>query len=116
MAVVGRRPAAPTAPAKTPRERGKSIISSVSGLLTFVVVGLLRLGVVVWAMIDARNPGPLAADKIVNIVREDDGGRSAISSNKPASSRAGHGYALTLLDGNRSRIKRGEYFSRPASA
>lgn len=31
-------------------------------------------GPVAWLSTDSRAPGPLTADKIVNIVREDDGG------------------------------------------
>ena len=36
-----------------------------------------RVGAVAWLMMEARKPGPLAADKIVIIVREDDGGTIA---------------------------------------
>ena len=52
--------------------------SSLSAFLTFVLVGaLLALSAVAWLMMEARKPGPLVADKIVNIVREDDGGSIA---------------------------------------
>ena len=54
------------------------MLSSLSGFLTFVLIGaLVAVGAVAWLMMDARKAGPLAADKIVNIVREDDGGSIA---------------------------------------
>ena len=47
-------------------------------MLTFVLLGaLVALVGVAWLMKEARKPGPLAADKVVKIVREDDGGSIA---------------------------------------
>ncbi len=79
----GRRPAPALGepsppPAKEPKRPRRSMLSSVSAFLTFVLVGaLLAIGSVAWLMMESRRPGPLAADKVVNIVREDDGGSIA---------------------------------------
>src|SRR5271165_562537 len=63
---------------KDPRKPRRSTLSSLSGLLTFVLIGaLVAVGAIAWLMMESRKPGPLAADKIVNIVREDDGGSIA---------------------------------------
>ncbi len=96
---------------KPPKKPRRSLLSSLSALLTFSLIGaLLAFGAVSWLMMEARRPGPLPADKIVNIVREDDGGsiadqleRAGVVGNATLFS------VLTLLDGNRSSLKRGEY-------
>jgi UPF0755 protein len=71
---------------------------------------VLAIGAVAWLMMEARKPGPLTAEKTVNIVREDDGGsiaeqleRAGVIGNATLFS------VLTLLDGDRSALKRGEY-------
>jgi UPF0755 protein len=99
---------APPAPSPPPR-MGRS---SVSGLLTFVLLGALAtVGAFAWLLKESRSPGPLAADKVVIIVREgDDGGgiagqleRAGVVDN------AMWFNVLILLDGNRGALKRGEY-------
>ena len=61
-------------------------------------------------MMDARKPGPLAADKIVVIVREDDGGSIADQLEHAGVIESAAWFSvLTLLDGKRSTLKRGEY-------
>jgi len=63
-------PASPPPPPRKPRRLG---LSSLSGLLTFVLLGALAtVGGLAWLMKEARNPGPLAEDKVVMITREDD--------------------------------------------
>ncbi len=99
---------------KTPKKSQKprrSTLSSLSALLSFVLVGaLLALGAVGWLMLEARKPGPLTADKIVNIVREDDAGSIAEQLERAGVIDSSTWFAvLTLLDGNRSTLKRGEY-------
>src|SRR5580693_8176565 len=65
----------PSQPPRKPRRIG---LSSVSGLLTFVLLGALAtVGALAWLMKEARSPGPLAADKVVMITREDDAGSIA---------------------------------------
>jgi UPF0755 protein len=83
----------------------------VSGFLTFVLVGaLLAIGAVAWLMMEARKPGPLIADKTVNIVREDDGGSIAEQLERAGVIDSATRFTLlTLLDGYRNVLKRGEY-------
>ena len=96
---------------KEPRPPRHSTLSTVSGFLTFVLVGaLLAIGAVAWLMMEARKPGPLTADKIVNIVREDDGGSIAEQLERAGVIDSATWFSLlALLDGNRSVLKRGEY-------
>jgi UPF0755 protein len=86
-------------------------LSSVSGLLTFVLLGALAtVGALAWLMKEARNPGPLAADKVVMIAREDDGGSIADQLERAGVIDSAMWFnVLTLLDGNRGALKRGEY-------
>ncbi len=112
----GRRPASALGdpsppPVKEPKRPRRSILSSVSAFLTFVLVGaLLAIGSVAWLMMESRRPGPLAADKVVNIVREDDGGSIAEQLERAGViDNAVWFNLLALLDGRRSTLKRGEY-------
>ncbi len=102
------KPAPP--PAKPPRRR-RSGLGGLSGLLSFALVfGLLGLGVVVWTMVSARKPGPLTADKVVTIEREDDSGPIGDQLEHAGVIDSGLWFsAMTLLDGSRSALKRGEY-------
>jgi hypothetical protein len=53
-------------------------LSSVNGLLTFVLLGALAtVGALAWLLKESRSLGPLEADKVVMIVHEDDGGSIA---------------------------------------
>jgi UPF0755 protein len=93
---------------KKPR---RSLLSTLSAFLTFVLIGaLLAVGAIAWLMIEGRKAGPLTADKIVNIVREDDGGSIAEQLERAGVIDSSTWFTLlTLLDGNRSTMKRGEY-------
>ena len=86
-------------------------VSSVSGLLTFVLLGALAtVGALAWLLKELRSPGPLAADKVVMIVREDDGGSIADQLERAGVIDSALWFnLLTLLDGNRGALKRGEY-------
>ena len=99
------------AAAQPPRKPRRMGLSSVSGLLTFVLLGALAtVGALAWLMKEARNPGPLAADKVVMIAREDDGGRIADQLERAGVIDSALWFnILTLLDGNRGALKRGEY-------
>ena len=98
-------------PSKDPKKPRRSLLSVFSGLLTFVLIGaLIAVGAVAWLMMEARKPGPLAETKIVNIVREDDGGSIAEQlEHAGVIDSASLFNILTLLDGKRSAFKRGEY-------
>jgi UPF0755 protein len=101
-------PSPPTRPPRKPRRMG---LSSLSGLLTFVLLGaLVTVGALAWLMKEARSPGPLAADKVVMIVREDDAGSIADQLERAGVIDSAIWFnILTLLDGNRGALKRGEY-------
>jgi UPF0755 protein len=83
----------------------------VSGLLTFVLIGALAtVGALAWLLKESRSPGPLGADKVVMIVREDDGGSIADQLERAGVIDSAMWFnVLTLLDGNRGAMKRGEY-------
>ena len=94
-----------------PRRTRRSGLSSLSGLLSFVLLGALTgFALLAWAMIEARKPGPLAADKIVVIAREDDGGPIGDQLEREGVIDSAIWFsAMTLLDGSRGELKRGEY-------
>ena len=98
-------------PAKPPRKPRRMGLSSLSGLLTFVLLGALgTVGGLVWLMKEARSPGPLAEDKVVIIAREDDGGSIADQLERSGVIDSATWFnLLTVLDGNRGALKRGEY-------
>src|SRR5580658_5772191 len=101
----------PPAPPQPPRKPRRPGISSVSGLLTFVLLGALAtVGALAWLLKESRSPGPLEADKTVMIVREDDGGGIADQLERAGVIDSALWFnVLTLLDGNRGALKRGEY-------
>jgi UPF0755 protein len=86
-------------------------LSIVSGLPTFVLLGALAtVGALAWLLKESRSPGPLEADKVVMIVREDDGGGIADQLESAGVIDSAIWFnVLTLLDGNRGALKRGEY-------
>jgi len=96
---------------KKPKKPRRSLLSTLSAFLTFVLLGgVIAIGAVAWLMVEARRPGPLAEDKIVNIVREDDGGSIADQLERSGVIGSSTWFSmLTLLDGARSTLKRGEY-------
>ena len=100
--------AAPPGPPQPPRKPRRMGVSSVSGLLTFVLLGALAtVGALAWLLKESRSPGPLGADKVVMIVREDDGGSIADQLERAGVIDSALWFnLLTLLDGN---LKRGEY-------
>jgi UPF0755 protein len=101
-----------------PRRARRSGLSGLSGFLSFVLLGaLVGFALFASAMIEARRPGPLAADKVVVIEREDDGG--------PIGDQLEHAgvidsaiwfSAMTLIDGSRGALKRGEYAFRAGAS
>ena len=106
----GRRPAPALGDPSPPPQRNRSgpaarFFRASAAFLTFVLVGaLLAIGAVAWLMMEAGKPGPLTADKIVNIVREDDGGSIADQLERAGVIDSATWFSLlTLLDGNRAR-------------
>jgi UPF0755 protein len=99
---------APSKPPRRPRHLG---LSGLSGLLTFVLaIGLLGVAVLVWSVVESRKPGPLAADKIVVIEREDDSGTIGDQLERAGVVDSALWFsAMTMIDGSRSSLKRGEY-------
>ena len=99
------------APAKPPRKPRRMGLSSLSGLLTFVLLGALAtVGALAWLMKEARNPGPLTEDKVVMITREDDAAGIADQLERAGVIDSAMWFnMLTVLDGNRGALKRGEY-------
>jgi UPF0755 protein len=102
---------APRKPPEPPRKPRRMGLSSVSGLLTFVLLGALAtVGALAWLLKESRSPGPLQADKVVMIEREDDGGSIADQLERAGVIGSAMWFnVLTLLDGNRGALKRGEY-------
>ena len=98
----------PSRPPRRPRRMG---LSSLSGLLTFVLLGALAtVGALAWLMKEARSPGPLTEDKVVMIEREDAGASIADQLERAGVIDSAMWFnVLTLLDGNRGALKRGEY-------
>jgi UPF0755 protein len=103
--------APPPASGPPPRRKRRVGYSGLSGFLSFALIGALTgLALLAWAMIEARKPGPLTADKTVVIAREDDGGPIADQLEREGVIDSSLWFsAMTLLDGSRGALKRGEY-------
>ncbi|MGD0764098.1 MAG: endolytic transglycosylase MltG [Roseiarcus sp.] len=101
-------PQEPAPPLRRPRRSG---LSGLSGLLSFALLGAAAgFALFGWAAAEARKPGPLAADKIVVIAREDDGGPIGDQLEREGVVNSAIWFSvMTLLDGSRSALKRGEY-------
>jgi UPF0755 protein len=112
-------PPPPPAPApEPPRKRRRSGLSRLSGLLSFALIAaIIAMGGYAWMMFEARRPGPLEADKIVQLVREDDGGALADQLERAGVIDSALWFTLiTFVDGSHSALKRGEYqFKQHAS-
>ncbi len=107
-----RKPATPTPPRepkkKRPRRPG---LASLSGVLSFVLVGVfVGLAGFVGVLVAERKTGPLTEDKTVLLTREDDDGPIADQLEKAGViENSTLFYLMTVLDGQRSALKRGEY-------
>src|SRR5271170_178102 len=105
-------PAEPSEPpAPRPRRSRRTGLSGLSGFLSFVLIGAVTgFALFAWAMIEARKPGPLTADKVVVIAREDDGGPIGDQLEREGVIDSAIWFsAMTLIDGARGGLKRGEY-------
>jgi UPF0755 protein len=110
------RPGAP--PPLPPKRRRRSGLGVISAFLSFLLVGaLIGLGGFTLALLEAGRPGPLTADKVVIITREDDGGPIAEQLERAGVIDSSLFFtALTLFDGSRSTMKRGEYAFKAGSS
>jgi UPF0755 protein len=111
-------PPAPPPPEPPPRKRRGSGLSTLSGLLSFALIAaVIAMSGYGWAMYQARRPGPLTADKIVQLVREDDAGALADQLEHAGVIDSAFWFTLiTFVDGSHSALKRGEYqFKQQAS-
>src|SRR5271163_3515664 len=100
--------APPGPPPRKPRGMG---LSSVSGRFTFVQLAPLATRAALPSLLkDSRSPRRLDADKVVMILRDDDGGSIADQLERAGVIDSAMWFnVLTLLDGNRGALKRGEY-------
>ena len=104
-----RKPKAPSEP--RPKRNRTSSLSHLSVVFSLVLVGaFVGMAGFVAVLLAERRPGPLAEDKVVILTRDDDDGpiaeqleRAGIIENATLFT------AMTLLDGQRGALKRGEY-------
>jgi UPF0755 protein len=111
-------PPAPPPPEPPPRKRRRSGLSRLSGFLSFALIAtVIAMGGYGWAMYQARRPGPLTADKVLQLVREDDGGTLADQLEHTGVIDSAFWFnAITIVDGSHGALKRGEYqFKQQAS-
>src|SRR5579863_8888565 len=103
--------AKPSKRAPKPPRRSGGLSGILSGALSFLLIGaMLGLGAFVWGFLQATKTGPLQADKVVNIGREEDGGTIAEQLESAGVVDSATWFNIvTLLDGSRSALKRGEY-------
>ncbi len=104
-----RKPKAPAEP-RPKRMRG-SALSQLSVVFSLVLVGaFVGMAAFVAILLAERRPGPLTQDKVVILTREDDDGPIAQQLEKAGVvENATLFSAMTILDGQRSALKRGEY-------
>jgi UPF0755 protein len=104
---------APPAP-RPPRKHRRIGLSSLSGLFSFVLLGALAtVAALAWLLKESRSPGPLAEDKVVMIASDDNGGGIADQLERAGVINSAMWFnILTVLDGNRGALKRGEYAFR----
>jgi UPF0755 protein len=93
------------------RRRRRSGLGIFSALLSFVLVGaLIGVGGLVAALLEINRTGPLAEDKVVVLTREDDSGSIGEQLERAGVIDSAVMFAgMTLVDGTRSGLKRGEY-------
>jgi UPF0755 protein len=107
------QPKAAPPPPEPPRKERREGLSRLSGVLSFLLIAaIVGIGAFAWALQEARKPGPLAADKVVILSREDEAEGATIADQLE---RAGvidstlWFNLVVLTDGARGKLKRGEY-------
>lgn len=107
--------AAPPPPPAPQRHKRASLFSLLSGLLSFIIV-LVVVAVIGWSFVSSKvtAPGPLGADKTVNILKGDDV-ETTLEENSVIDN-AMLMKAMLLLERNKGSVKAGEYlFKQNAS-
>ena len=103
-------PPPPEPPRKKERREG---LSRLSGVLSFLLIAaIVGIGAFAWALQEARRPGPLTADKVVVLAREDeaDGATIADQLEKAGVINSTLWFNVVVMaDGHRGKLKRGEY-------
>ena len=96
---------------KPPKKPRGGSLSALSGVLSFLLVGAaLGVGAFGWAFLQATKTGPLTEVKIVNLSRDAiDGTIGEQLEAAGVIDSATWFNVITLVDGSRSRLKRGEY-------
>ncbi len=108
------KPSSPTPPPQREpkvRRRRVSGLSQISAFISFVLVAVLVvIGGFVAVLLAERRPGPLGQEKVVVLTREDDDGPLADQLEKAGVIENSALFSImTLLDGQRGKLKRGEY-------
>jgi UPF0755 protein len=100
-------------PSPKPRKKPRRapVAGLISAFLSLVLVGaVLAIAAVAWLVMEAGKPGPLTADKVVNIVREEDAGGIADQLEQAGVIDNAMWFNLmAAFDGSRGALKRGEY-------
>jgi UPF0755 protein len=112
------QPEAAPPPPPSPPSRRRPVVSAVSGFLSFLLIAAVAsMCALIWSEQRMHEPGPLAADKILYIVPGTD--VPEIISELEREGIIDSPFALNvalLLEGNRSKVKAGEYlFKQNAS-
>jgi UPF0755 protein len=99
------------APEPRPRRTRGSSLSQLSVVFSLVLVGaFVGMAGFVAVLLAERRPGPLAEDKVVILTREDDDGPIAGQLEKAGVVESATLFSvMSILDGRRSALKRGEY-------
>ncbi|HEV3043202.1 MAG TPA: endolytic transglycosylase MltG, partial [Roseiarcus sp.] len=100
-------------PPEAPRKERREGLSRLSGVLSFALIAAVAgLGAFAWSLQEARRPGPLAADKVVILSREDEAEGATIADQLERAGVIDSAIwfnLVVLADGNRGKLKRGEY-------
>ncbi len=112
--------AAPPPPAPPAPKRRHEGLARLSGLLSFVLIGaFLGVGGFAWAMRETTKPGPLTADKVVVIGRDDESEGGSIPEQLARAGVIDSPLVFNLavlVDGNRPKLRHGEFlFKQNAS-
>jgi UPF0755 protein len=107
------QPQAAPPPPETPRKQRREGLSRLSGVLSFLLIAaIMGVGAFAWALREATEPGPLAADKVAVIAREDEADGATIADQLERAGVISNSMwfnLVVLADGNRGKLKRGEY-------
>ena len=107
--------APPPPPPPVRRRKRASLVSIISGLLSFVIVAAVVLGIA-WSFAAKRiaTPGPLQADKTVNIPKGDDVAETLEEQGVVDSAQLMK--VTLLLEGKKASVKAGEYLFKQSAS